>query len=143
MQGLLGRAGEEGTGGAAYAEPMTTLASAALDAGERRTLDRLVELIRDEFGERLEAVWLYGSRARGERHEESDVDVMVVVDERSEADSRRAHRLARQATEAEETWSTLLSVRVRDRGWIEGRRQIGSFFLQEVDRDRVVLYGSR
>ncbi len=122
---------------------MTTLASAALDAGERRTLDRLVELIRDEFGERLEAVWLYGSRARGERHEESDVDVMVVVDERSEADSRRAHRLARQATETEETWSTLLSVRVRDRGWIEDRRQIGSFFLQEVERDRVVLYRSR
>lgn len=121
---------------------MTTLAGAALDAAERRTLDRLVELIRDEFGERLEAVWLYGSRARGERHEESDVDVMVVVDERSESDSRRAHRLARQATETEETWATLLSIRVRDRGWIEGRRKIGSFFLREVDRDRVVLYGA-
>ncbi len=122
---------------------MSTLATAALDVAERRTLDRLVELIRDEFGERLEAVWLYGSRARGERHEESDVDVMVVVGERSDEDSRRAHRLARRATETEGTWSTLLSVRVRDREWIEDRRAIGSFFLQEVDRDRIVLYGER
>jgi hypothetical protein len=28
-----------------------------------------------------------------------------------------------------------------DRTWLEGRREIGSFFIQEVDRDKVVLFG--
>jgi len=34
------------------------------------------------------------------------------------------------------------SVKVNDRTWLEGRREIESFFIQEVDRDEVVLYGN-
>jgi hypothetical protein len=30
---------------------------------------------------------------------------------------------------------------VSDRAWIEDRRAIESFFLQEVDRDKIVLFG--
>ena len=48
-----------------------------------------------------------------------------------------------QATEAEGTWGTLLSVRVRDAAWLAGRRAIDSFFVQELDRDRLSLYESR
>jgi len=39
----------------------------------RRTLEEL-------YGERLHAVILYGSHARGEAADDSDVDVMVVLD---------------------------------------------------------------
>jgi hypothetical protein len=30
---------------------------------------------------------------------------------------------------------------VRDAGWVEERRAIEDFFIREVDRDKVVLYG--
>lgn len=47
---------------------------------ETRALDRLVEMLRQRFGARLREVRLFGSTARGERHEESDIDVAVIVD---------------------------------------------------------------
>jgi predicted nucleotidyltransferase len=46
---------------------MAVLADAALDESEREVLDRLVRELVDEYGDDLDGVWLYGSRARGER----------------------------------------------------------------------------
>ena len=41
-------------------------------------LEHLVAALRSEYGEDLYGLWLYGSRARGERtHDESDIDVLV------------------------------------------------------------------
>jgi hypothetical protein len=31
---------------------------------------------------------------------------------------------------------------IAEREWLEGRREIRSFFIQEVDRDKLVLFGS-
>jgi predicted nucleotidyltransferase len=43
-----------------------SLVTASLDAAERRALRRFVGLLRERFGEDLDAVWLYGSRVHGE-----------------------------------------------------------------------------
>ena len=67
-----------------------TLADADLSAAERRTVRRFVELLGDALGSDLQAVWLYGSRARGESRPESDVDLLVIA----EGDTRRNQRLA-------------------------------------------------
>jgi predicted nucleotidyltransferase len=45
---------------------MATLATASLSDAERRALDRFVAAVQRELGDELHAVWLYGSRARGE-----------------------------------------------------------------------------
>ncbi len=42
-------------------------------------LNRLVRHLQRTLGERLDAVVLFGSRARGEAHPESDWDLLVVV----------------------------------------------------------------
>lgn len=34
------------------------------------------------------------------------------------------------------------SVKVQDPEWLRGRRQVESFFIGEVDRDKIVLAGS-
>jgi len=56
---------------------------------ERQQLDKILSSIalysRETFGDRLEAVILYGSYARGDYDEESDIDVMVLVDIEREA----------------------------------------------------------
>jgi predicted nucleotidyltransferase len=44
-------------------------------------LERLVELLRDHFGQRLVSVVLYGSVARGEARPQSDVDLLVVLED--------------------------------------------------------------
>ncbi len=42
-------------------------------------LDRLVKALLRRLGERLEAVVLFGSRARGEAHPESDWDILLII----------------------------------------------------------------
>ena len=61
-----------------------------------RALDDLRVALRALFGARLKRLVLFGSYARGTVHEDSDVDVLVVVDPALEGDG---HRAADAATE--------------------------------------------
>ena len=116
---------------------MSVLAAATLTSTERRALDRFVSLLAEALGPDLEAVWLYGSRARGEDvHDESDIDVIVLTRE-GEADRGRVWRTALESGEA----GLKISPITTSRKWVGERRAIDSFFIEEVDRDKVVLLG--
>jgi predicted nucleotidyltransferase len=122
---------------------MPVLAEAALSDLERHALEAVVSALRERFGDDLVAVWLYGSLARGERHAESDIDLLVVV---RNADWRREHEVKDVAWEAADeagvsVSAAYFSIMVGTPEWIAGRRAVRSFFLQEVDRDKIVLYG--
>jgi predicted nucleotidyltransferase len=121
---------------------MGTLTQASLSAAERRVLERLVRSLQEELGPHLHAVWLYGSRARGEEpHAESDVDLLVVSDRGRPEDGLRVIELVDAAAEAEGATPALFSTLVYTPERIAQRREIRSFFMQEVDRDKIVLYG--
>jgi predicted nucleotidyltransferase len=122
----------------------------SLTARERRVVGRLLGWLRDELGDDLLAVWLFGSRARGEADLEeldpdrrSDVDLMVVVD--PALDARRigwdlSSHLEEMA-DREGDSPVWYSVLFYDARHLRERRRIHSFFVQEVDRDKVVLLG--
>jgi len=127
------------------------LASAALTEREHRVLVRLLKNLKEKLGDDLLAVWLYGSRARGEANLEetdpdrrSDVDLMVIVDSGRDASSVswEIMPLAEAAADAEGDSPVWYSLRVYDAEWLRDRREIRSFFFQEVDRDKIVLHGS-
>jgi predicted nucleotidyltransferase len=62
------------------------------DEQELKTiLDRIANHSRQEFGDSLREVILYGSYARGDQQPDSDIDVMVVVNGQPE-DLRRSRR---------------------------------------------------
>lgn len=65
------------------------LAALRLPAAVRTTLDAFVTGLRGHFGARLHSIRLFGSYARGEATEESDVDCLVLLD-RSDRDDDRA-----------------------------------------------------
>ncbi len=120
----------------------SALDAAALNDPERRIVGRIVERLRSELGDDLLAVWLYGSRARGERtHPDSDVNLLVIADGDVERNQRLAGNLGEAAALAEGESPFTYSVHVYDPDWLRGRREIESFFIQEVDRDKIVLYG--
>ena len=128
------------------------LASAALNERERRVLGRLVEALRAHLGPDLLALWLYGSRARGEADPtetdpdlRSDVDLLaIVVPERDAVEvSWEVMPLLEAAADAEGDSPVYFSLRVFDADYLRERREIRSFFVQEVDRDKLVLHGSR
>jgi predicted nucleotidyltransferase len=121
---------------------MRSPGEASLTPLERRVLERFVEVVQEEYGGGLRSVWLFGSRARGERPEPgSDVDVLVVLRGASLDDHFRTVRLMEDAAEAEGANPVLFSVSVYTPERIAQRREIRSFFIQDVDRDKIVLAG--
>ena len=118
------------------------LDQASLNERERGTVERLVELLSEELGADLRAVWLYGSRARGERPSpESDVDLLIIAEGGWDRYERRAIELMFQAADEQEIAPTWFSIKTFGPEWVEDRRSIRSFFIQEVDRDKIVLFG--
>jgi uncharacterized protein len=67
---------------------------ARLSPQEQVTLRELAGRVRQQFGERLVAVTLFGSRARGEGRDDSDLDVLVRVRAACREDRRALHDLA-------------------------------------------------
>jgi predicted nucleotidyltransferase len=124
-----------------YDEAMPALADAALDEQERALLSRLVDVLHDNYGDDLHAVWLYGSRARGERsHDESDVDVLVIT--RGERSDKQLIPLTWAVLDELAIRAVPVDVRQRSLGWVEDRRRVDSFFVRDLDRDKIVLYGA-
>lgn len=118
------------------------LTAAQLTASERRTVEHFASRLGDALGGDLRALWLYGSRARGTAHPESDVDLLVIADGGRDLYGRIAGDLSEEAAIAEGESPFTYSVHVHDTEWLQGRRAIDSFFIQEVDRDKIVLAGS-
>jgi predicted nucleotidyltransferase len=113
-------------------------------------VERLLAWLRVEVGEDLLAVWLFGSRARAEADldetdpdRRSDVDLMVVVAPATEPSRLKwelSPRLEEIADEEGES-PVWFSVLIYDSKRLWERRRIRSFFFQEVDRDKRVLFG--
>lgn len=121
---------------------MDGLAEASLEPLERRVLELLVRSLQREFGADLRGIWLYGSRARGEPPgEHSDVDLIVVSTRTARDDHLRAIKLATEIAIAEGANPASFSIKLFDPEYVAERRRIGSFFMREVDRDKVVLAG--
>lgn len=118
------------------------MAAAALTEKQRETIQLFASRLRAGLGDDLHAIWLYGSRARGEAHAESDVDLLVIADGGRDRYQRIAWNLSEEAAVLSGESPFSYSVHVHDTEWLRGRREIESFFIQEVDRDKIVLTGS-
>jgi predicted nucleotidyltransferase len=124
---------------------VSSLANAVLTADERTLLDRFSLELQARLGDALHAVWLFGSRARGDEptREDSDIDVLVLAEDATWEGKLAVHAAldaaARQLELDGLAWS--FSVHVNTPAWLAERRAIRSFFVAEVDRDKVVIAG--
>ena len=73
-----------------------TLADLPLKENERAALEELRDRLQERFGDRLAKLALFGSKARGEADDESDLDVLIVVRGygRPSHDSTAVHSMA-------------------------------------------------
>lgn len=124
-------------------QPADVLTTASLAPIERRVVERLLVSLRSELGSDLQAIWLYGSRARGETpHSESDIDLMAIAEGGDRRYGMKAIELLNEVAAAEGASPVWYSLFLCDPQWLRGRREIRSFFIAEVDRDKLVLHGS-
>jgi predicted nucleotidyltransferase len=77
---------------------MTDAAQVRLPAAARETVDAFVAGLVARFGARLVEVRLFGSYARGEAHEDSDIDCLVLLESVEPGDERAAANLAGDLT---------------------------------------------
>lgn len=117
---------------------MAPRTSPPLPAAVAAALSRFREALAALFGPRLREVVLFGSYARGEGHEDSDVDVLVVVDGLTEGERREVMDAAYDAAAVADDWVSISplpysSVQAADLRRRERR------LLRDVDAEGVAL----
>jgi predicted nucleotidyltransferase len=103
---------------------------------EQAALEELRLWLEERYGARLRELKLFGSRARGEAHEDSDVDVLVVVDGLTSAEARAiAHRTGDLLT----VHGVLVSAFAVSTARMTELRERERLIAREIDRDAVPL----
>ena len=101
-------------------------------------LPEIEKRIRELFGEKLVKIILYGSYLRGDNTDESDIDIMVIVnDENLEMYKEKSIALTNYYLDNE---SILLSIIIEKESFVE-RYKNHSPFLINLVKEGTVIYG--
>ncbi|MCR5040926.1 MAG: nucleotidyltransferase domain-containing protein [Clostridia bacterium] len=103
-------------------------------------LDEAARGLRGFFGDKLECIILYGSYARGDYDDESDIDVMALVNmDRDELASYR-RQVCDYSCDLDLKYDVVISIKLQDKATFD--RWSGSLpFFRNVKRDGVFVYG--
>ena len=106
----------------------------------QQLLSRLLPQIQSIFHNKLRRVILYGSYARGDEDPESDLDVLVLVDETPEELRQYEETLLKIRVDLSLEFDLVLSVRPKSCGEYEKYVQFVPFY-KNVEREGILLYG--
>lgn len=103
-------------------------------------LKRFVDSVKSQLGDKVRKIVVYGSYARGEANEESDIDIMVMME--AEPGELRQYREALLDIQVDLSleFGVLVSVVLQSRTEFEHWLPAIPFF-QNVDREGIGIYG--
>ncbi len=111
------------------------------DKDLNRMLAELTEMLQRTYCEKLKAVILYGSVARGTATSESDVDIMLLIDGTDQELRTFEEKLSDISTDISMKYMKVLSI--IDVSYQEYMQWINiSPFYQNVSKEGVVLYAA-
>lgn len=99
-------------------------------------LSRFASLVRARFGDRVQDVRVFGSHARGEASEESDLDVLVVI---NGLDSAEGREIAHMAGDVLTEFGRLVSAFTQSAQSWQSLRDRERLIAREIDREGVAL----
>jgi predicted nucleotidyltransferase len=109
----------------------------SLPASVERALGRFRSLLVARFGPRLLELTLFGSRARGDAHEDSDADVLVVVEGLAESERHEVMDLAYDADSMDRDAWIGLSPLPYSEAQVRDLRARERLLLRDIERDGV------
>ena len=105
-------------------------------------LKELVNIYRIVYGNRIVKILLYGSYARGEFDEESDVDVVALVKGERETLQDQLHRVWDASSELELQYGTILSPMVIP--YDEYKKYVNDLpYYKNIEKEGIELHGHR
>ena len=107
----------------------------------RKILQEVGELLKSVYGNRLKAVILYGSVARGTQMEDSDIDIMVLVDGTDEQLREYNERLSDVSTELALKYVKVFSIIDVKYQEYQDWKTISPFY-KSVEQEGVVVYAA-
>jgi predicted nucleotidyltransferase len=103
---------------------------------DRAVIDSFAEDVVDALGDRVSEVRLFGSYARGEELPGSDVDVLVVLEDREEGDQGKILSIASDYFWSDDVFFSPKVISSKD---LEERSDFG--FFREIEDEGVTVYG--
>ncbi len=113
------------------------MALAGLQPNEERTVRGVVEWARERLGDRLVAVRLFGSKARGDSDPESDIDLFILVTEKLTREQKEELSRVKYDLDLENDTVTMAVIRTVEQ-WSDPVRQI-TLFYKNVESEGVPL----
>ena len=107
-----------------------------LTADEQVWLDAYCQALKEQYLGMVERMVIYGSKARGDDHSDSDLDVLLIVKNEAAHLKRQLRRIGYQLAATSEAVPSILAYTQDE--W-ETRRKNGSLFQQAVERDAVPI----
>ena len=111
-----------------------------LSLNEQAGLLELVWRLRQRYGDRLRRVVLFGSKARGDYDEESDVDLLVLLRVPKHEYWAHWHEVVDLAWEIGFAHGFVTSVVLRHEDDYERIRRDGLLFARNIERDGIELW---
>ncbi|MFB6245543.1 MAG: nucleotidyltransferase domain-containing protein [Candidatus Nanohaloarchaea archaeon] len=103
---------------------------------EREEIERFAEKISEEVGESLEEIILFGSYATDDYVPGSDVDLAVVVEDKSSVDEKKLWSLAE---EFQSRYGAVFSPKVFEKEEFDYKVKCGYSFYSEISEEGVKL----
>jgi predicted nucleotidyltransferase len=108
--------------------------SMRLTADEQIWLDAYCQVLKEQHPGVVARMVIYGSKARGDDHPDSDLDVLLIVMNEAAHLKRQLRRIGYELAATSDAVPSILAYTQDE--W-ESRRESGSLFQQAVERDAV------
>ena len=101
--------------------------------------DEILSGIQNIIGDRLHKIILYGSYARGDFHDDSDMDIMILADVDDEEIHPHKKELRRMAGKIALENDVVISMFLKNKKFFDEHVSVLPFY-QNVIKDRIALY---